>query len=146
MNFFSKFQKYFSFLKLFESPSKNIHVYLYTYISKHDISSKRLPYVYASRITRLFSILLARWPRIKDRKSKTGSTFIETERERERERGRERGLIEVMLVGNVVGISVSLCRRVAPPTGIVRARVFRLDNRPTPPLPPSVSLQPSLPP
>ena len=90
MNFFSKFQKYFSFLKLFESPSKNIHVYLYTYISKHDISSKRLPYVYASRITRLFSILLARWPRIKDRKSKTGSTFIETEREREREREGER--------------------------------------------------------
>lgn len=32
MNFFSKFQKYFSFLKLFESPSKNIHVYLYIYL------------------------------------------------------------------------------------------------------------------
>lgn len=62
---FPKFQKHFSFLKPFEFPLKDIskkkkkHHIIYTHILKHDISSKRLPYVYASRITRPFSISLA---------------------------------------------------------------------------------------
>lgn len=63
---FPKFKKKTLFLsqtvrisvERYKQEKKKHHI-IYTHISKHDISSKRLPYVYASRITRPFSISLA---------------------------------------------------------------------------------------
>lgn len=138
---FPKFQKHFSFLKPFEFPLKDINkkkrnIILFIHISRSTIFPRNDYRTYTLLELRGHFPSRSRWPRIKDRKSKTG---VESKRKRERERESELGLIEVMLVGNVVGIPVSLCRRVASPTGIVRARVFRLDNRPTPLLPPSLS-------